>query len=381
MKRVSPLLRTVRRAMSCLTQPQREREQPRGEDRRAPGEPRAEQTRADDDENDREQPLGDGRGRQEARQLEPLAGDREDQEGEPPVDDLMHGRARRPEDVAGGPGERAERQREREERALPAEDVDRRREQHEASGDEQPGRDRSRARDPGKAAGAGEAAGRDRPTGAPIATARSSAITTPKKPQIISGPCSDAAAAATSGTLQPSRASPAPVADEEADEAEDQQRQPRERRDGAFGRGVHSRWQARGRLRARSRARRERMDAGHPTHLGQNVQPKCSLAMPVILSGVQGGSQTRRTSTAVPSGTIAPITSRAWSTIMSAIGQAAVVIVMSTRDAPGVDFDPVDEAEVDDVHAGLGVLDLAQRFAHASSSSGSPSTSVGSRLR
>src|SRR5690606_39680964 len=44
-----------------------------------------------------------------------------------------------------------------------------------------------------------------------MATARSSAITTPKKPQIITGPCSAAADAAVSGMLQPSRASPAPV--------------------------------------------------------------------------------------------------------------------------------------------------------------------------
>ena len=45
----------------------------------------------------------------------------------------------------------------------------------------------------------------------PIATARSSAMTTPKKPQIINGPCSAEAPAANAGTVQPSRARPAPA--------------------------------------------------------------------------------------------------------------------------------------------------------------------------
>ncbi len=43
----------------------------------------------------------------------------------------------------------------------------------------------------------------------PIATARSSEITTPKKAQIISGPCSAALPAAIAGTCQPRRARPA----------------------------------------------------------------------------------------------------------------------------------------------------------------------------
>ena len=49
---------------------------------------------------------------------------------------------------------------------------------------------------------------------------------------------------------------------------------------------------------------------------------------------------------------------------MSAIGQAAVVIVRSTSTARLRDVDPVDEAEVDDVHPGLGIVDLHQRVAH-----------------
>jgi hypothetical protein len=45
-------------------------------------------------------------------------------------------------------------------------------------------------------------------------------------------------------------------------------------------------------------------------------------------------------STVVPSGTIAAMTLRAWSVIMSVIGQAAVVIVMSTRTASSLTSTP-----------------------------------------
>src|SRR4029079_11596239 len=62
--------------------------------------------------------------------------------------------------------------------------------------------------------------------------------------------------------------------------------------------------------------------------------------MPDILSGVHGGSQTSSTSTAVPTGTIAVMTSFTWATIMSAIGQAAVVIVRSTYTASDVTSTP-----------------------------------------
>ena len=58
------------------------------------------------------------------------------------------------------------------------------------------------------------------------------------------------------------------------------------------------------------------------------------------------------------------MTSRAWSMIMSAIGHAAVVIVRSTRTASALTSIAVDEAEIDDVHPRLGIVDLAQRFAH-----------------
>ncbi len=58
------------------------------------------------------------------------------------------------------------------------------------------------------------------------------------------------------------------------------------------------------------------------------------------------------------------IAALAWSTIMSAIGQAAVVIVRSTSTASVRDLDPIDETEVDDVHPGLGIVDLHQRVTH-----------------
>ena len=164
-------------------------------------------------EDRREHPLcAIGDGAQEARKFQPLAGDGQDEEREPPGHDVVHGRARRPQQVADGPA-----------RCDPATSVNvnsavwRRkmsigcREQHDASGgNKKPccgrrSRPRSwRRRRPGRGAG------RDTPSNGrsqPPARARSRRR---RNAQIISGPCSAAAAAASAGTLQPSRARPAP---------------------------------------------------------------------------------------------------------------------------------------------------------------------------
>ena len=163
--------------------------------------------------------------------------------------------------------------------------------------DEQPGGGRHRAAQSQRCRRGPRAADRDRPS---IGRSRRHARARSRRRRsapIISGPCSAAADAATAGTLHPSRARPAAAPTTRPTKASASsgarcsgRKSPRVGiKTATLGQDAPSLPQSKS--TAALLASKRRADAT------QNVQPKCSLATPVILSGVHGGSQTSRTST------------------------------------------------------------------------------------
>ena len=89
--------------------------------------------------------------------------------------------------------------------------------------------------------------------------------------------------------------------------------------------------------------------------------PRMNLASSDIRSGVHGGSHVSSISTSSTPGT-SPATRLMSSWIIGPAGQPIEVRLCDHLDVRPLDLDVVEQAELDDVHPELGILDLAQRL-------------------